>query len=125
MPVLKDHRGTVLYATLAYNLPDGTYDTVVAAVFNKEIGAVQADRFLMNDNTPAAFTDHYPQMIGATVVTVALSITYPDGTVAKIPEIPFGEIVLVGWSETQLLAVDPTPDPDWHQNRTYLRVQAT
>jgi len=67
-------------------------------------------------------TVHYPQMIG---VTVALSITYPDGTVAKIPEIPFGEIVLVGWSETQLLAVDPTPDPDWHQNRTYLRVQAT
>jgi hypothetical protein len=125
MPTLKTARGTVLYAVAGYTAPDtGNYEVVVP-VFNLEIGAIQPDRFLREDNSPAAFSDLVPVLAGATVNWVRLSVSYPDGTLATIPQIEFGEVVLVAWSETQLLAVDPTVDPDWHQNRTYLRVHAT
>lgn len=125
MPALKNHRGTVLYAVAGYTKPDTTYDEMAIPVYNLQIGAIQPDRFLREDDTAADFADIIPSLAGATVNWVRLSVSYPDGTLASAPQIDFGEVVLVAWSEQQLLAVDPSPDPDWRQNRTYLRVHAT
>ncbi len=125
MPTLKTHRGTVLYATLVFSPPVNDINVLVAAVLNDGIGAIQRNRFLLDDDTPVAMETIYPELIGATIQSVRLSIAYPDGTVALVPEIGLGDLVLIGWSETQLLSVEPVVDPDWHQNKSYLRVIAT
>ncbi len=124
MPTLKSHRGTVLYAVAGVIASDGSTTEESIPVFNLEIGGIQSDRFLREDDTFVNLDVIVPALAGTTIGYVRLSIVYPDGTVATIPQIDFGEVVLVAWSELQLLAVDPTPDADWRQNRTYLRIHS-
>ena len=124
MPTLKSHRGTVLYAVAGVIASDGSTTEESIPVVNLASGGIQSDRFLREDDTFVNLDVIVPALAGTTIGYVRLSIVYPDGTVATIPQIDFGEVVLVAWSELQLLAVDPTPDADWRQNRTYLRIHS-
>ena len=123
MPALKSHRGTVLYATINYSNYQGSA-SLYANVFDREFGAIGPHRILDNNDGEIALNIAYPELDDATITSVGLSISYPDGTFMNVPAIEFGETVLLGWSEKQLLAATPDIDADWHQNRTYVRVYA-
>lgn len=124
MPDLKTHRGTVLYAKLAYVLTEGGNGEVTVPVFNLGIGGVQRGRFLLDNDSPVPLADKVAELAGATVQAVTLSMSFPDGTTAMTQPIPLDYVVLVAWSEKRLLDVMPLVETDWHANRTYITVTA-
>lgn len=124
MPDLKTHRGTVLYAKLAYSLNEGGGGEVTVSVFNLGIGGVQRNRFLLDNDSPVALVDKVAELAGATVQAVTLSLSFPDGTTAITQPIPLENIVLVAWSEKRLLDVMPNIEADWHANRTFITIAA-
>lgn len=120
-PTLKIHRSTVLYCKATYSIDGSPTQESVLPVFTAEIGGIRPNLLLNEADAEVPFESIKPEMAGASVTRVELSLSRPDGTFATAIH-EFGEIILVAWSEARLLAAQPVIDPDWTLNPSYIVV---
>lgn len=123
MPDLKIHRGTILYCTARYQSGAGPGQESVISVFANGIGGIRANELLTEADQPSPFETVNPEMAGATVYEVVLSISNPNGSFLQRSH-HFGDIVLIAWSEPRILGAQPHIDPDWRNNPAYIAVHA-
>jgi len=122
MPTLKTTRGTVLYANVSYIDAAGAGQYLLARVFNLGIGGLKARSLLLEDGSERPFETLIPEMAGAQINQFALSISYPDGGFAQPPSLGFGPAIEYDWADALILQHQPTVDPDWRNNATYLTI---
>jgi hypothetical protein len=120
MAELKSIRGTILYATVIYNAPSGTGQSIVVPVFNLNIAGIKLNTFLTESSGEQLFGTYFSEMNEGTAISCRLSITNPNGSFLNTVAIAFGSVVTVGWSEAIITAFGPPIDPDWQNNPNYI-----
>lgn len=122
MPLLKEHRGTVLIIDLMYQNLALPVSVKSVQVFNNLIGGVRESDFLMEDGSVVPFGSISPDLGGITAERVIVYGIYPDGNYVMNNNILFANTIEVVWAESRILAAVPFIDADWHKNPTMLIV---
>lgn len=113
MSRLDPTRGTVFVVTVWYADASGAAQRLPLEAPALGIGGIRERDFLDLSGNPMSFGATVPEMDGAQVQQVVLSIAYPNGGFEIAQAIPFnGDTGFVVWSGLVMALADPAPIAD-------------
>lgn len=114
-------RGTVFVVTVWYADPAGNPQRLPLEVGALGVGGIRERDFLDLSGNPMPFAPAVPDMDGATVQQVALSIAYPNGGFEITQPVSFsGDTGFVVWAGPVMQLGDPAPIGDPMVDPVYL-----
>jgi hypothetical protein len=106
-------RGTVFVVTVWYSDAAGNSQRLPIEAAALGIGGIRERDFLDLSGNPMPFGIAVPEMDGAQVQQVVLSIAYPNGGFEITPPVPFnGDTGFVVWAGPVMALADPAPIGD-------------
>lgn len=113
MPRLDATRGTVFVVTVWFSDSTGQGQRLPIEPGALGIGGIRERDFLDLSGNPMPFAPAVPELDGAQVQQVALSIAYPNGGFEITPPVAFnGDTGFVVWAGPVMALADPAPIGD-------------